>query len=297
MQWPELHYADWADTCETFRLWTQVAGKVRMAKSPAINHWWHVTLYVTTRGLATSPIPDGDRFFDIEFDFVAHRLNVTSTDGRSAGFDLRPMSVAEFYRRTLEALGAVGVDVKIYPVPSEVENPIPFAKDQVHGAYDAAAIERFFAVMVQAERVLRIFRSRFIGKVSPVHFFWGGFDMASTRFSGRKAPPHRGGIPGLPDYVPAEAYSHEVYSLGFWPGAPKIDTCFYAYAYPEPEGFPTARIGPEGTYYNTEYLNFTLPYEVVRKASDPDDAVLRFAQTTYEAAADLAKWDRAALER
>jgi hypothetical protein len=294
--WPSLHWSDWADTCQTLHLWTQVAGKVRLTKATPVNHWWHVPLYVTTCGIGTSPIPDGVRTFAIDFDFLDHRLRVTCSDGMEESFALEPMSVARFYRRVLEALDRIGVDVNVNPRPSEIENAIPFDQDEEHKSYDPAAANRFWRALVQADRVFNKFRSRFIGKVSPVHFFWGSFDLAVTRFSGRKAPAHPGS-PIMPQSVTLEAYSHEVSSAGFWPGAPLMDATFYAYAYPAPEGFETATIGPAQASWNAAFGEFVLPYEAVRTSASPDDTLMEFLQTTYEAAANLASWDRKALER
>jgi len=294
--WPSLHWSDWADTCQTLHLWTQVAGKIRMAKSTPVNHWWHVPLYVTTCGIGTSPIPDGERTFAIDFDFLDHRLRVTCSDGTEESFALEPMSVATFYRRVLEALGRIGVEVHVNPRPSEIESPIPFDHDEEHKSYDPVAANRFWRALVQADRVFHQFRSRFIGKVSPVHFFWGSFDLAVTRFSGRTAPAHPGS-PILPQSVTQEAYSHEVSSAGFWPGGPLMDATFYAYAYPAPNGFETAAIGPAQASWNAGFGEFVLPYDAVRTSASPDDTLLEFLQTTYEAAANLAGWDRKALER
>jgi hypothetical protein len=292
--WPELRWSEWGDTCQTLQLWTQVAGKIRMTKSPAVNHWWHVPLYVTTRGLSTSPIPDGRRTFSIDFDFVDHRLRAICSDGTEHGFPLVPMSVAEFYRKTMEAVAALGIEVKIHTTPSEVENPIPFEKDEQHHSYDANAAQRFWVALVQADRVFNAFRSRFIGKSSPVHFFWGSFDLAVTRFSGRRAPDHPG-VPILPDYVTREAYSHEVSSAGFWPGGPSMDAMFYSYAYATPEGFADAKVAHG--FFSKDFGEFVLPYETVRSAASPDDVLMEFLQSTYEAAANLGGWDRKALER
>jgi hypothetical protein len=294
--WPELHWSDWSDTCQTLQLWTQVAGKIRMANTPPVNHWWHVTLYVTTRGLGTSPIPDGARTFSIDFDFIDHRLRVSCSDGAELSFALEPMSVAKFHRKTMDALSSLGIKVKINTTPSEVENAIPFEQDERHASYDATAAQRFWLALVQADRVMNAFRSRFLGKSSPVHFFWGGFDLAVTRFSGRNAPPHPGNAIA-PDSVNREAYSHEVSSAGFWPGSPTMDAMFYSYAYAAPEGFGDAQVRPEAAFWSKEMGEFILPYEAVRSAVSPDDALMEFLQSTYEAAAELGKWDRKALER
>ena len=267
-------------------------------QSPWVNHSWHVTLYVTPRGLTTSAIPFEDRAFSIDFDFVSHRLIVRSSDGRESGFALEPQTVAAFYRRLLDQLVALDVPVKIHGRPNEIADAIPFAQDETHRAYDPEYANRFWRVLVQVERVLAQFRARFIGKCSPVHLFWGGPDIAVTRFSGRPAPVHPGGIPNLPDWVTREAYSHEVSSAGFWAGGGAIDyPAFYAYAYPEPAGFAQAAVKPASAFYSTDLREFILAYDVVRGADDPDATLLAFLQSTYEAAAGLAGWDRAALER
>jgi hypothetical protein len=267
-----------------------------MAKTPPVNHWWHVPLYVTTRGLGTSPIPDGVRTFSIDFDFVDHRLRVSCSDGAEQSFALEPMSVATFHRKTMDVLSSLGIKVKIYTTPSEVEDPIPFEQDERHASYDAAAAQRFWLALVQADRVMNAFRSRFIGKSSPVHFFWGSFDLAATRFSGRKAPVHPGNAM-LPDSVTREAYSHEVSSAGFWPGGPAMEAMFYSYAYGAPEGFGDAKVRPEAAFFSKEMGEFILPYEAVRTSASPDETLMDFLQSTYEAAAELGKWDRQALER
>jgi uncharacterized protein DUF5996 len=294
--WPALAYDDWADTAATLQLWTQIVGKVRMALTPAVNHWWHVPLYVSARGLTTSPIPAGGRGVEIAFDFLAHQLQLTCSDGQSETVALRPVSVAQFYRETMLALARLGVSPHIWTMPCEIEGAIPFETDEVHRSYDAEAAQRFWRVLVQADRVMKAFRARFIGKASPVHFFWGSFDLAVTRFSGRRAPPHPGS-PLAPVSVSVEAYSHEVSSCGFWPGAPGIAPMFYAYAYPEPSGFKQAPVRPAAARFDPGLGEFVLPYEAMRAAPHPDDAVLEFFQLTYEAAADLARWPRAELER
>jgi hypothetical protein len=294
--WPEIPYARWKDTCATLHMWTQVVGKVRLARAPLMNHWWNVTLYVTSRGLTTSPIPDGARSFQIDFDLVDHRLQIVTSDGEGRSFKLEPRSVADFYRAVMRALGQLGIEVAISTRPQEVEEPIPFEQDD-RQAYDPAAANRFWRALVQVDRVFTEFRSRFLGKSSPVHFFWGSFDLAVTRFSGRPAPerPGAGVIPGA---VMREAYSHEVSSAGFWPGGSGADdACFYSYAYPEPEGFRHAPVRPAEVTYNADLGQFLLPYEVVRQAKDPDRLLLDYLQSTYEAAADLGGWDRAVLER
>jgi Family of unknown function (DUF5996) len=297
-RWPVLRYETWKDTQATLHLWTQIVGKIRLRQEPLVNHWWNVALYVTPRGLTTSAMPyAGGRFFGITFDFVNHALAIKGCDGEKGGFALAPMSVAEFYRRVMDELDALDFRVKIYAKPNEVPDPIPFAQDTVHASYDKAAVERFFQALLQADRLCKIFRSRFIGKASPVHFFWGSFDLAETRFSGRVAPPHPGGFPNMPDWVTREAYSHEEHSVGFWPGGSGMEPLFYAYAYPQPAGFEQARIAPAQASWLDGLREFALPYEAVRTSTDPDGAVLDFFQTTYDAAAGLAHWDRSTLER
>ena len=295
--WPDLPLAAWQDTFATLHLWTQIVGKIRLVKSPWLNHSWHTTLYVTSRGLTTSPIPDGRRTFELEFDFTAHRLELRSSDGRREEVLLRPQSVAVFHSLVMEALRRLDIEVRISRKPSELVDPIPFAEDETHRSYDAEYANRFWRALVQADRVFKIFRARFIGKASPVHFFWGAGDLAATRFSGRRAPEHPGGIPNLPDWVTREAYSHEVSSCGFWPGGGAIDyPAFYSYAYPAPAGFAEARVEPEGAFYSKDYGEFILPYDRVARAASPDETLLEFLQSTYEAAAMLGAWDRAALE-
>jgi hypothetical protein len=297
--WPALPYAEWADTCQTLHRWMQIVGKTRLGLEPMVNHWWQVTLYVSARGLTTSAMPYGGKgVVDVELDFLAHRLVLRTSEGGRQEVPLGPRSVADFYAEYRAALSALGVEAEIWPVPVEIEDVLPFAEDRVHAAYDGEAARRFWRVLVQAERVLRIFRGRFIGKVSPVHFFWGGFDMAVTRFSGRPAPPHPGGAPHVAERVNLEAYSHEVSSAGFWPGSPQApEAVFYSYAYPEPPGYADAPVGPAGAFYHREMGEFFLPYQAMRAAPDPDAALLEFLQSSYEAAANLARWDRAALER
>jgi hypothetical protein len=287
----------WQDTCTTLHMWTQVVGKIRLKLAPRINHWWGATLYTTTRGLTTSPVPYGRRSFAIDFDFVDHVLRITTSDGTGRSFSLKPMPVAEFFDKTMRALRELDVDVEIFTRPVEVEEAIPFEADNQHASYDADAVHCFWRALVQADRVLTQFRARFIGKVSPVHFFWGAFDLAATRFSGRVAPKHRGGVPNCADWVMEEAYSHEVSSAGFWPGAGVGEASFYAYAYPVPAGFTDYPVRPEAAYFHQALGEFVLPYEAVRRANDPDQTLLSFLQTTYEAAAVSAGWDRRALER
>lgn len=292
--WPPLHYADWRDTAVTLHRWTQVVGKVRLALSPWLNHGWQVPLYVHARGLGTAAIHAGRRIFEIDFDLADHRLVVRTPEVRDGGFDLQPMSVAAFYRRCMAELAAAGIEVAINLAPNEVPDPIPFPEDEMHRAYDAAAAHAFWRVLVQADRAFRLFRTGFLGKASPVHFFWGSFDLAVTRFSGRTAPLHPGGVPGLPDAVTREAYSHEVSSAGFWPGNDAHpQAAFYAYAYPTPAGFDRAAVEPAGAVWSATLGEWLLPYDAVRTAADPESALLRFLQTTHRAAAGLAGWDPA----
>jgi hypothetical protein len=296
--WPSLPLDAWSDTYATLHLWTQIVGKIRLVQSPWANHSWHVTLYVTSRGLTTSRIPYGVRTFQIDFDFVDHQLRMQSSDGGTGGFPLQPMSVAAFYARLMGEMERLGLPVSIHGKPNEVADPLRFEQDEVHCAYDPEYSHRFWRILVQADRVFNRFRARFIGKCSPVHYFWGAPDLAVTRFSGRTAPPHPGGIPNLPDWVTREAYSHEVSSCGFWPGGGPVPyPAFYSYAYPEPAGFPEAPIEPGSAFYSPDLKEFILPYDAVRTAPAPDDSLLAFLQSTYEAAADLDRWDRAALER
>ena len=295
--WPAIPYPGWKDTCATLHRWIQIAGKVRLSRSPWINHSWQATFYVTSRGLSTSPIPFGDRTVDIDFDFIDHRLRMRASDGSERSLALEPKTVADFYREMLASLSALGMAVRLHRKPNEVEDPTPFDEDRAHGAYDPNAVHRFWQSLVQADRVFKKFRSRYRGKVSPVHFFWGGFDLAVTRFSGRPAPRHPGGIPNLPDWVTREAYSHEVSSCGFWPGNDKFPKpVFYSYAYPAPDGFGKEKVKPEGAFYSEDWREFFLPYDAVREAPDPDGALLAFLETTYEAAASRGGWDREALE-
>jgi hypothetical protein len=295
--WPELPYAAWRDSCETLHLWTQIVGKIRLAKTPWLNHSWHVALYVTPRGLTTSPIPDGARTFQIDFDFIDHVLRIATGDGAQGRFSLKNRSVADLYATVMAALGDLGINVTIDEIPNELPAPIRFSQDKQHASYDPDAVARFLHVLVNADRVFKQFRTAFLGKASPVHFFWGSFDLAVTRFSGRRAPRHPGGVPHLSDDVAAEAYSHEVSSAGFWPGGGAIDyPAFYSYAYPVPEGFAAAKVRPDAAFFSKELGEFILPYDAVRSAAQPDETLLEFLQSTYEAAADAAKWDRDALE-
>ncbi|MDF3011119.1 MAG: hypothetical protein K0S03_1915 [Burkholderiales bacterium] len=298
MPWPELPLEAWKDTCATLHLWTQIVGKVRMAKSSWLNHSWHVTLYVTPRGLTTGPVPYGERVFQIDLDFVDHELLLQSSDGRGSRFALEPQTVADFYARVMRALEKLDLAVDINRLPNEVADPTPFDEDRLHNAYDAEYANRYWRVLLQADRVFRRFRGGFIGKCSPVHYFWGAPDLAVTRFSGRPAPRHPGGVPNLPDTVAREAYSHEVSSAGFWPGGGPIDhAAFYSYAYPEPAGFAQAEVQPASAFYSQDLREFILPYDAVRGSPSPDDALLQFLESTYVAAADLGGWDRKSLER
>lgn len=297
-QWPPLSFQEWKGTYATLHMWTQVVGKIRLVQTPWVNHSWHAPLYVTPRGLTTSPIPYEARSFQIDFDFIDHKLLIQVSSGEVREMPLASRPVAEFYKGLLAELDALGLDVKIYTTPNEVVNAIPFERDYEHATYNPDHANRFWRALAQADRVLKQFRARFIGKCSPVHFFWGSFDLAVTRFSGREAPEHPGGVPHLPDWVVREAYSHEVSSCGFWPGSEQAPRAvFYAYAYPEPEGFSTSKVAPTGASYSSELKEFVLPYEEVRQSPSPDETLLQFLQSTYEAAADSGAWDRTALER
>ena len=294
--WPDLRYETWRETAATLQLWTQVVGKVRLGLAPWVNHSWQVPLYVTARGLTTSPMPLAGEILELEFDFVHHRLLARTSRAEERSFALEPQTVADFYARVGALLRELGVTVAINDRPVELVNPIRFAEDRTHRSYDADAAQRFWRVLVKTDIVLNHFRSGFLGKVSPVHYFWGSFDLAVTRFSGRRAPPHPGGIPGLSDAVTREAYSHEVSSAGFWPGNDAFPrAAFYSYAYPEPAGFSGHAV-TSGAYYDTGLSEFILPYDQVRQAADPEATLLDFLTRTYAAAADAAYWDRAALE-
>jgi hypothetical protein len=296
--WPSLPLEAWSDTCSTLHLWIQIAGKIRLAQTPWVNHSWHSTLYVTSSGLTTSPIPYEDRTFQIDFDFLRHELTIQASDGRRSEIRLEPQSVATLYERMMDELNKLDLHIRIHKQPNEVSDPIPFDQDEVHRAYDREYAARFWRVLVQVDRVLKQFRSGFLGKCSPVHLFWGALDLAVTRFSGRKAPRHPGGIPHLPDWVTREAYSHEVSSCGFWPGGGAIAyPAFYSYAYPEPEGFASTAVQPSSAFYSADLREFILPHDVVRQAARPDEILLLFLQSTYQAAADRANWDRSSLER
>lgn len=294
--WPSLLLAEWQETYQTLHLWTQIIGKIRMALAPQVNHWWHSTLYVTPRGLTTSTIPYKTGNFQINFDFLDHQLRIETSDGMTKIIALAPRSVADFYQAVMSTLSAIGIDVQIWTVPQEVAEPIPFEQDHKHAAYNPEYAQRFWRILVQADRVMTLFRSQYAGKCSPVHFFWGSFDLAVTRFSGRRAPEHPGGVPNMADWVTREAYSHEVSSCGFWFGGDSTEALFYAYAYPEPEGFKDYPVQPQAAFYSSQMKEFILPYEAVRQADEPDTTLLAFLQSTYEAAAHLGNWDRAALE-
>ncbi|HKK08109.1 MAG TPA: DUF5996 family protein [Gemmatimonadota bacterium] len=298
--WPDLPQEAWRESCETLHMWTQIVGKIRLAAAPHVNHWWQVPLYVTPRGLTTSTMHHGRTAFRIDFDFHDHALQLETSEGAREAFPLGAYTVAEFYARIVEALARLELEVPIWPHPVEVVEAIPFEEDTAHAAYDPEAVRRFWRILLHADRALHEHRSGFLGKASPVHFFWGSFDMALTFFSGRTAPPHPGGVPHLADRVAREAYSHECASAGFWPGngAPAIDApAFYAYAYPEPEGYAAAAVRPAEAFYSDEMREFVLPYDAVRRAEDPEGMLRAFFSSTYGAAADLGGWDREALER
>ncbi len=294
--WPELKFSEWQDTLATLHMWTQVIGKIRLKQTPLVNHWWNVPLYISPRGLTTSAMPYEDRIFEIEFDFIDHRLLIKCSDGSTKTLPLRPQSVADFYAEVMSALRDLGMEIKIWTMPVEVPNPIRFEDDTTHASYDSEYANRFWHALVKMDDVLKEFRSRFIGKVSPVHFFWGSFDLAVTRFSGRLAPPREGA-----DLMTREAYSHEVISHGWWPGNQDMEAAFYSYTTPEPAGLSDVagqgRIRPAETFYSSEMKEFFLLYDDVRKSASPEKALMDFCQTTYEAGANLAGWDRAALER
>jgi hypothetical protein len=296
-EWPELAFERWRETGELLHMLTQIVGKIRLARLPLINHWWQVTLYPSARGMATGVMPCAGSEFEIEFDFLRHEIVITRDDGEARRVKLTGRPVAEYYREIMGALAELDLDVRIWPVPMEVADPIRFDRDTKQRRYEPEAAERLWRALLASERVMTRFRSRFIGKVSPIHFFWGGFDLAVTRFSGRRAPEH-GPVPNTPQFVVTEAYSHEVSSAGFWPGAAGFpQAVFYSYAYAEPKGFGEAKVAPKEAYYNKDFGEFMLPYEAVRTAASPDAALLDFLQSTYEAAADCGKWDRGALER
>lgn len=295
--WPALPFTEWQATAETLHLWTQIVGKIRLSLTPWINHSWHVTLYLTARGLTTSAIPYGLHVFEIRFDFISHELRVLKSDGALKVLPLRAMPVAEFYRELMAALEELELPVKLDRLPNEITDPIAFDQDETHRSYEPAQANRFWRVLLQSDRVLQQFRARYCGKCSPVHFFWGSFDLAVTRFSGRPAPQHPGGVPHLSDVVTREAYSQEVSSVGFWPGNAASPTpLYYSYAYPEPAGFAEAKVQPGEASYLAALHEFILPYDSVRTAALPDEMLLQFAQSVYDAASTLGKWDRTALE-
>jgi hypothetical protein len=292
-----LPTAAWRETYDTLHLWSQIVGKIRLARTPWLNHSWHVTLYVTARGLTTSPIPDGTRSFQVDFDFIDHHLRISASDGAQRQFALAGQSVASFHAAVMAALAELGIHLEIDEMPSELPDPIRFCEDTRHASYDPTAVRRFFQILVNVDRVFKQFRTGFLGKASPVHFFWGSFDLAVTRFSGRRAPRHPGGVPNLPDAVACEAYSHEESSAGFWPGSGAIDyPAFYSYAYPEPAGYRAARVRPKAAFFSEALGEFVLPYDSVRIAENPDQTLLEFLQSSYEAAANAANWDRETLE-
>jgi hypothetical protein len=293
--WPALPHAAWSESCATLQLWMQIVGKIRLELMPAINHCWGVTLYPTVRGVTTAPMPRGTRMLQIDFDFVEHQLVLQTDDGGRKTFPLKAMTVAAFYAGVMDALEGLGTPVHIWHMPQEIANAIPFEQDEVHRAYDPEYVQRFWRILLQTSRVFTEFRARFTGKVSPVHLFWGALDLACTRFSGRTAPEHPS-MAGLPDRVTRDAYSHEVSSCGFWPGAPGMEAFFYSYAYPEPPGYKESKIGPAKASFNATMSEFIFPYDDMRTSADPDAALLEFLQSTYEAAANCAHWDRAALE-
>jgi hypothetical protein len=294
--WPELPWRDWAPTISTLHMWTQIVGKVRLSLAPPLNHWWHVPLYVSSRGLTTSPIPYGRRHFAVDFDFLDHRLDITDSDGRVFTTALEPKSVARFYREFLDGLRTLGIEVRISPKPVEVADAIPFESDDQHASYDPGQVRALWRGLLQADRVMKAFQVGFVGKASPVHFFWGSFDLAASRYSGRPAPLHPGGAPHGPTWVMEEAYSREETSIGWWPSSDGPGPVFYAYAYPEPEGYRSVPVGPSGATFDARLGEFVLPYDLVRRAPDPDAAAQEFFQATYEAGADLGRWDRSILE-
>ncbi len=298
--WPQLPLEEWQETYETLHRWMQIVGKTRLGLAPMQNHWWQVTLYVTARGLGTSPIPYRERNFEVEFDFLDHLLIVRTSEGVTRMIPLAPQSVADFFGEYMALLRSLDIEPKIWPQPVELTDATPFADDRMHASYDPDAAQRCWRILTQADRVLKEFRSGFIGKCSPSHFWWGAFDLACTRFSGRPAPPHPGGVPNTPDYVTREGYSRECISAGWWPGTvggPVNEPAFYAYAYPEPAGCPEALVRPAAAEYRMDVREWILPYEFVRTAPDPDAALLEFFESTYSAAADLGDWNRALLER
>jgi hypothetical protein len=297
--WPEAPQEGWLETATTLQLWSQIVGKVKLARAPADNHWWHVAFYLTARGLTTSTIPDGNRAFQIDFDLIDHRLVIATSDGRREIMPLAARPLSRFYAEFMQRLAALKIELRIWPVPVEVIEATPFAEDDGHSEYRPDVARRLWEILLIADMTLKRFRGRFVGKTSPAHLFWGGFDLAMTRFSGRRAPQHPGGIPHLADWVTREAYSHEVWSAGFWPGTAGAfeRPGFYAYAYPEPPGFATAKVDPSAAAYNTTLKEYLLPYDEVRMLPDPAAAVIAFLRSTYQAAADAGRWPRSELER
>lgn len=295
--WPSLSLDAWQETYTTLHMWSQIIGKIRLVQTPWINHSWHVPLYLTARGLTTATVPYGNLIFQIDFDFIDHQLHIATSNGQTKSLQLQPQSVADFYQAVMAALVALDIPVQINTLPNEVTEPIPFDQDETHSTYDAEYANRFWRVLLQSDRVFREFRSHFCGKVSPVHFFWGSFDLAVTRFSGQSAPEHPGGVPNLPDDVAKEAYSQEVSSAGFWPGAGLGYPAYYSYAYPTPDGFKDARVKPEAAFFHEKMGEFILPYDAVREAEQPDQVLLAFLQSTYDAAASAADWDQAGLKQ
>ena len=296
--WPPLPFSEWQDTAGTLHMWTQVVGKVRLAQSPWINHSWHVTLYITPHGLTTGTIPHGQRAFSIDFDFIDHRLIIRSTSSDNVVLPLEPQHTADFYNSVMQSLEQIGLPVKINVYPNEVEDPIPFPDDRVHSSYDKDAANRWWRILQQSARVFQAFRARFYGKTSPVHFFWGSFDLAVTRFSGREAPDHPGGLPNMPLWVAQEAYSHEVSSAGFWPGGEAFpEPFFYSYAYPTPAGFDAAKVLPDGAYWSSDLGEYLLPLDAVRTADSPDETLMNFLQSTFDTAAALGEWDMSQFRR
>lgn len=297
-EWPALPYEDWKQTCQTLHLWTQIAGKYRLTQSPWLNHSWHATFYVTSRGLTSSVIPYRSNHFQLDFDFVDHKLLLQTAEGAGETVELKSRSVASFYKEVATRLKTLGIEIRIHGKPNEVEPAIPFLRDEQHASYDPVFVHRFWKILLNVDRVFKQFRAQFIGKCSPVHFFWGSFDLAVTRFSGRTAPEHPGNVPNLPDWVAREAYSHEVCSAGFWPGSEQVPfPLFYSYIYPEPSGYKEAQVEPSDGYYHPDLREFVLPYEAVRTSDDPERTLLEFLRSTYNAAADSARWDRGSLEK
>lgn len=296
-QWPLLSYAKGKDTYQTLHMWTQIVGKIKLATLPWVNHSWHVTLHITTTGLTTETMPYKDQNFQIDFDFIAHQLKIITSEGGFRQFDLRGISVADFYKKIFELLHELKIDLKIKPIPSEVANPVPFDQDTIHATYNEEEVTALHKALLNIQDVMMTFRGKFKGKCSPIHFFWGGFDLALSLFSGRKAPKHPGGVPGLPDWVARDAYCREVNSFGFWTGNELLtDIIFYCYLYPEPEGYSNATIQPQEAYYHQTLREFILPYSAVQQSQNPENKLLEFLNSSYNIGADLAKWDRESLE-